>query len=143
MVQSGPNGQIRVQFDHSGGAAAGPRPQGVQLLFPPSQWCVSSLGQVGAAPLLSFTVVCPLPRPGGCCAWLARSLRRDQRYRDFVRKAECHCLLRRAVAEAWTVRVKGNLDRVGHDSLGGTMEWYHSTVEVAALVGPFQATTGW
>ena len=29
-----------------------------------------------------------------------------------VRKAEAYCLLRRAVAENWTVRVKGSLD--GH-----------------------------
>ena len=55
------------------------------------------------------------PRANGCCARLARYFRHDQRYHDFVRKAECHCLLRRAVADVWTVRVKGNLD-----SLGGT-----------------------
>ena len=48
----------------------------------------------------------------------------SQHQLDFVRKAETHCLLKRAVAEVWTVRVKGSLD---NNARG---EWYRHVDEV-------------
>ena len=41
-----------------------------------------------------------------------------------MRKAEAYCLLRRAVAENWTVRVKGSLDSHAPG------EWYRHEAEV-------------
>ena len=70
----------------------------------------------------------------------AKILTPEQEHLDFVHKAEAHCLLMRAVAELWTVRIKGSID----SNTPG--EWYAAfppschrlTHPFPIFFGPFQ-----